>query len=394
MLSPYKLARKILPASLQAKLGNRHKVKRMTLDRLLFRFTRHPQEQRLHYMRLPTENMPPSALEENPHIPKPIAQSYAAFYRKENVQQVVKVAGEIYIEARTGWPMGKHNQLYLSLHPSGITPYMPVPDYRTILKKKPIVRLDKIISLRNVNEGGYSHFYTDILAKLVLIQQTIGSLKPYTLVISKKLAGTAYGSFLLKNVPIFQEAGGIFLQDKEYVTANEAIFASAFINPTNNKPIVEEVIKQIRAAHPCSDAGERKIYLTRAKHRRRTIRNNDEIEAIMQGYGFEIVDADTLTLPQQIELFANCRHLVGIHGAGISNILYRYPKKLSLFEIREPLRPNLPMYAGYHNTAVALGYNYGATLGQDSDPDNQSFYMPAKQFVADFDAFWKAQQEN
>jgi hypothetical protein len=368
-------------------------LKRLTLDKLLFRFTQHPREEKLHYIASTPPNIPASALEENPHIPSVIAHSYRAFYALKNVQLVTKVREEIYIEPQTGWPMGKYNQLYLSLHPSGITPYMPVPTYRSIVLKKPAVEFDKVISLRDVNEGGYSHFYTDILAKLVLVQQTIGDIKPYTVVISKKLADTAYGKFLLENVPIFHEAGGVFLQDTEYVTAKEAIFASAFINPTNNKPVVEQVIQQMRAAHPCSDAGERKIYLTRAKHRRRTIRNNDEIEAIMRGYGFEIVDADTLTLPQQIELFTNCRYLVGIHGAGIANILYRFPKALSLFEIREPLRTNLPMYAGYHNTAVALGFDYGATMCEDTQLKNQSFYMCPKQFMADFDAFWKAQQE-
>lgn len=393
MFSPYKLARKILPASLQAKLGNRHKVKRLTLDKLLFRFTHHPNEERLHYVISATQNVSPSALEENPFIPPAIAQSYRAFYRKENVQLVTKVHGEIYIEPHTGWPMGKYNQLYLSLHPSGITPYMPVPAYRSILSKKPLVTFDKIISLRDVNEGGYSHFYTDILAKLVLVRQTIGSLKSYTLIISKKLFNTAYGRFLLENAPIFKEAGSIFLQDTEYITAKEVIFSSILVNPTCHIEITKEVISEARAAYHCGDKGERKIFLTRGKHRRRTIRNNDEIEAIMHGYGFEIIDTDNLTLPEQIELFANCRYLVGIHGAGLANMIYRHPNRLSLFEIAEAIRPILGANPLYHNIAVALGFDYGATMGEDAHPENQSFYMCPKRFAADFDTFWKAQQE-
>jgi hypothetical protein len=392
-MSPYKLARKILPASLQAKLGNRHKVKRLTLDKLLFRFTRHRKEERLYHIVSATPNMPAYALEENPHIPQALAQSYRVNYRKENVEQVVKVADEVYIEPITGWPMGKRNELYLSLHPSGISPYMPVPAYRSIVSKKPLVTFDKIISLRDVNEAGYSHFYTDILAKLVLVRRLIGSLKPYTLIISKTLSNTAYGRFLLENTPIFKEAGGVFLQSDEYVTAKEVIFSSVFVNPSNNTTIIKEVIAQTREAHPCTNTDERKIYLTRGKHRRRTIRNNDEIESIMRGYDFEILDTDNLTLQQQIETFKNCRYLVGIHGAGLANMIHRYPHSLSLFEIPEPLHPILGANPLYHNITVALGFDYGATVGEDTHPENQSFYVPPKRFLADFDAFWKAQQK-
>ncbi len=389
-MSPYKLARKILPLSIQAWLGNRHKVKRNTLDPLLFSFTNHPNEQRLLYEVSATRNVPKELLEYNPCIAATIAASYRRWYDHPNIQQVVK-ATNVYIEPITGWPMGPTNQLYLSLHPSGASAYMPVPAYRTLFQKTPTIILEKAISLRDVNEAGYSHFYTDIMAKLALIKSTGIELKNYTLVISKKLAETAYGNFLIKNSPLFQEAGGIFLQDREFINCNEAIFANAFVNPTNTPAIFEEVIKNAKAASPAPTTGERKIFLTRGKHRRRTIRNIEEIAEIAHQKGFEIIDADTLTLPEQIKLFSECRHLIGIHGAGLVNILYRHPNKLSLFEIREPIRPILHYYAGYHNMTVALDFDYGATSGEVTHPENQSFYLSPDRFTADFERFWALQ---
>lgn len=395
MISPYKLARKILPLSIQSKLGNRHKVKRKTLDPLLFNFTSHPQEERLLHESISTQNISREWLEDNPFIPSEIIDTYRRWYNKGQVQQVIKATGDIFIEPITGWPMGKRNQLYLSLYPAGITPYMPVPAYRSIVHKTPYITLDKVISLRNTNEAGYSHFYTDLMAKLLLIRRTGVDLKQYTLVVSSKLANTRYGSFLLANSPIFKEVGKVFLQDKEFINCNEAIFAHVFINPTNDPALFQEVIAHAKAAHPTpAQAAERKVFLTRSAHRRRALRNNDEIVEIMRAKGFEIVDADDLTLPQQIELFSACGHLVGIHGAGLVNILYRYPYKLSLFEIREPIRTSLPSYGGYHNMCVAMGFNYGATLGEEQQTHNQSFVMPADRFEKGFNAFWEKYGDN
>ena len=389
-ISLYKLARNILPLSVQARLGNRHKVKRKTLDPLLFNFTNHPHEQLLHYEKAATRNVPLEALEQNPFISPEIAASYRKWYDVLQTEQVIKVTGEVFIEPVTGWPMGRWNQLYLSLHPSGISPYMPVPPYRSILRKSPVQKLEKVISLRDVNETGYSHFYTDLMAKLALVSHTGCDLKDYTLVISKKVAETAYGIFLLVHSPLFKAVGEIHLQGDEFITCKEAIFANVCINPTSNKVFLEVAKNAKAACPPKSESGERKVFLTRGIGRRRRMRNDGVIGEILTARGFEMVDADKLSLPEQIELFSNCRHLVGIHGAGLANILFRAPQKMSLFEVREPLRPILGVNPLYHNMAVAMGFDYGTTIGVEPHIQDQSFIMPPERFEADFSKFWAA----
>lgn len=388
MLSPYKIARKILPLSIQALLGNRHKVKRATLDQLLFSFTQHPHEKQIFYEKsfIP---MLHKDLEENPCIPSPITEAYRGWYNRPQNQQVTTVSGDVWIEPATGWPMGPSNQLYLSLYPAGISPYMATPSYAAIWRRKPQVYFEKIINLRDVNEAGYSHFYNDLVARLVLIKQHIHDLKAYTVIIAKKTAETAYARHLIAHMPIFKQVGSLFYQDREFVHSREAIFAHPHINATANLDVFHGMIAQAKASHRVAETtDERRIFLSRAPTRRRAIRNQEEITEIVKAKGFEVVDTDLLALPAQIELFTQCRHIIGIHGAGLINILYRSPRHFSLFEIREPVRPLLGLNMLYQNMAVALGADYGATLGEKTNPSNQSFYMPADRFEADFNHFW------
>jgi len=388
-LSPYKLARKVLPKPVQAWLGNRNKVKRATLDPLLFRFTSHPREEQLLYQKRRTLNVPELALEQNPFIPAHIASSYRQWYRSQQIQQIVRVRGEVLIEPVTGWPMGRGNALYASLFPSGLSPFLPVPRYQTIWRKTPMLRLGKVISLRNANEGGYSHFYTDLMSQMALLLRTEINLGEYTLVIAKKVAHSAYGRFLLAHVPMFQQVAAVVVQDNEFIACEEALFINAFGNSTNSEVFLD-VVAQAQAAHPiAAPRGDRKIFLMRGKHRRRTMSNGDEIYEILKAKGFESIDTDTLSVPEQIETFAHCRHLVGIHGAGLMNMLYRHPAHLSLFEIAEPMvRQAHSLNGQYHNLAVALGFDYGCTMGQVANAHDHSFYLPPQQFEVDFGAFW------
>jgi len=148
-------------------------------------------------------------------------------------------------------------------------------------------------------------------------------------------------------------------------------------------------VADAKAAHPIADApGNRRIFLTRARSRRRALRNGEEIAEILAAYGFACVDADTLSLPEQIALFTHARHVVGIHGAGLMNVLYRAPAPMSLFEIREPIRPIMGLNAVYHNVAVNLGFDYGCTVGRETHAADMSFHMPPDDFARDFEAFW------
>jgi capsular polysaccharide biosynthesis protein len=108
---------------------------------------------------------------------------------------------------------------------------------------------------------------------------------------------------------------------------------------------------------------ERSIFITRSPKRLRYIENGAEIEQLCREAGLEIVDFDELTLPEQIRTLANARYVVGIHGAGLVNMLFRAGRPMSLLEIFPPGE-----YYPFHYMLMArqLDYWYDGMIGKSA----------------------------
>src|SRR4029077_17824980 len=63
---------------------------------------------------------------------------------------------------------------------------------------------------------------------------------------------------------------------------------------------------------------DRKIFISRADARVRRIINEAEVEAIVSRRGYEIVVAGEITAREQMRVFGEASHVVGVHGAGLT----------------------------------------------------------------------------
>lgn len=69
------------------------------------------------------------------------------------------------------------------------------------------------------------------------------------------------------------------------------------------------------------------IYIDRSdsifsKSKLRIIENEDEIKKILKKKGFESIVLSKLKFKDQINLFYNCKKIVGLHGAGFANLIF------------------------------------------------------------------------
>lgn len=66
----------------------------------------------------------------------------------------------------------------------------------------------------------------------------------------------------------------------------------------------------------------RKIYIRRKPGGWRSVANDDEVCSRLEAMGFETARPEGLTLAEQIRLFSEAEIIVGMHGAGLTNLLF------------------------------------------------------------------------
>jgi capsular polysaccharide biosynthesis protein len=67
----------------------------------------------------------------------------------------------------------------------------------------------------------------------------------------------------------------------------------------------------------------RKIFITRNYSTGRTISNMEELIPILEKNGFETIESTELSLLEQVKLFSTASHIIGIHGAGLVNSIFK-----------------------------------------------------------------------
>tara|TARA_B100001057_G_scaffold125934_1_gene124766 strand:- start:8192 stop:9283 length:1092 start_codon:yes stop_codon:yes gene_type:complete len=116
----------------------------------------------------------------------------------------------------------------------------------------------------------------------------------------------------------------------------------------------------------------KKIYIDRGDSKSniknlRTITNEMEVKKYLSSKGFEIIKLSDLSFSNQIDLFHNANTVVGLHGAGLSNILFCQPKT-KIIELK-------PSHVGpmYQKLGEKLNLNY---LNFTSDSQNIKLNRP------------------
>lgn len=262
-----------------------------------------------------------------------------------------------WIEPDYGWALTrKFRLIYYSLGVSR-TWFQQKPHFFKFLVKRKIKQVDKVISLRDSGEENYFHFYNDVISKLHFLQLHKFDLSDAFILISKRLWVKPYFQYYLENSAFLQSLQ-FHVQEDEYIHCSTAIFCKPL---THRKDLWSAVLSPFSRKLPTTN-GSSKVFLTRHKSRLRFIENSDQIEVICRQHGFIVLDTDHLTPREQQEIFSSVKVLVGIHGAGLTNMMFM-KDKCSILEIFPP--PSLG-YLPFHYIMLAKLFNfqYNALIGE------------------------------
>ena len=201
----------------------------------------------------------------------------------------------------------------------------------------------------------YFHFFADTINKLWVFEKNLNRTIP--LLIAKETFNSKYFQGLVENT-FLGELNWVIIEKNQYFKVSNLYIVKP--NPYEIKlwqktlSLLDQFIKPSKG---------RRIFLDRSIGKGRYISNMKEIIPVLNKYHFELVDTDGWSLEEQIVLFSETEFLIGLHGAGLTNIMFSYNNQLRIIEINPPNR----IACQYYWLADIFGYRYNCILGDDGN---------------------------
>lgn len=241
-------------------------------------------------------------------------------------------------------------------------------------------KVERAIVMKSRYDDSYYHFLVDFVPKVEILERAgIGDTVP--VIVSERLSRKSF--FIeAKALGLFGSRPVIVQEKKEVIRARELYVVRPDAYTERQLSFPAKRLGSI--AHP---QGRHRLYVSRsgAPDTSRQIINEEDLVAKLREFNFCVIDPGSFPLEDQISLFAQSSIVVGPHGAGLTNILFRHGAPLALVEMINNSRKYLHHY---FQIASHCGYFYRATLNNTERDEKQS----ANAF-ADIDATMKAVQD-
>ncbi len=172
----------------------------------------------------------------------------------------------------------------------------------------------------------YYHWITQALPRLLLIQQTN---KPFTLILPEDHQSDFHrASLKLLNI----ESWYIIENGKKYCQVNNLWYPTHDVQIGDyHADLMTSLRRRIRGS-TVLQAPFKKIFISRVSRGARCIINEEAVHQVFLSFGFEIVEFERLLFEQQVLLLNRTRVLAGVHGAGLTNMIFM-PDHSTIFEL-------------------------------------------------------------
>lgn len=228
----------------------------------------------------------------------------------------------------------------------------------TKMKLNPQKKLDSAIHFDGYVSDNYYHFFNEVLNSFWMLEQA-GIKTDIPLIVGRATYNTRHFQYLLANnqwfaaLPWHVLDGRTWLSIEKLYKPISTIPDKASWGKTKSLFVPNVVIEPTR-----------NVYLYRAPKFGRVARNMDELIPVLNKYGFETIDTGEMSIADQMNLFAQTKNLIAIHGAGITNIIFSNWEKLNLLEI---LPGTGQLNTHYYWMAKQLGVKYDALISGEMD---------------------------
>ncbi len=223
----------------------------------------------------------------------------------------------------------------------------------------PLEKIDGKVAVLSVLSGNvYFHWIVDLLPRIEILRQGINLEEIDWFVVNDYQQ--PFQRETLKSIGVKEEK--ILASDRHpHIQAKELVVPSypsylGWLQPWGLKFLREVFLKGI--TNNKSDFSER-IYIGRGNARYRRVMNESEVVEILKQFGFTYITPESMSLENQIAIFAHAKIIVAPHGSGLTNIVFSNPgtKVIELFS------PHYLRYYYWHISRL-LGLDHYFLIGE------------------------------
>lgn len=300
-----------------------------------------------------------------------VKSSYITGNKRWDHLEYIKICrGKFFIDPQTGLLIDEENKI---LEDSIVIDHKALYPYYFSFKRKKAKNTKQIheaILFDYIKGHNYFHFYSDVLGKLYMINNELPQLKHLPLLVAEELYHKRHFQFFLKLKPV-SEFNWYVHKKNEIIEINTAYLLQPMPYDAKYWKWIRSICKQyILPQHP-----GKKIFINRPPATGRHIDNHKEIHQLVRRYGYEIVEMENKTIEEQIALFSSSSHIISIHGAGMTNLVYCH-NNTQILEVM----PNERISSHYYWVAKKLGLNYECILGGNLQ-QNRILYPKGKFYL-------------
>lgn len=284
------------------------------------------------------------------HYPRHLYASFASAVLTRRGELLADVSLSLPPPEFLDWDWGPD---HLEHHPILSLPHLPPP-----------IPLDGSVALLPLGAVNYFHWMVDVLPALDVLQRSGALGKDIPILIHgyqrKPFQVQSLAALGIAAEPIlsFEQVGGSHLQAQNLIVPSAGAPAGCLT------PRGLAVLRQLaRPSLSSAPLLPRRIYISRRAARWRRVINEAEVLAALRPWGFVSVQLETLSLAEQIALMQGAEAVIGIHGAGLTNLAFCQPGA-TVIEIL-PRNAVLPYF---WIIAQVAGLNYFPLLAPVCDP--------------------------
>jgi len=204
----------------------------------------------------------------------------------------------------------------------------------------------------------YFHWLTEALPRLVVSREFINT---HRLILPDYYGNFAYVKESLKLFDIPFE----FCDASTKLKVGELILPSQTAFSGNYNKVVINKLRDIFLSTFADVVPERKIYISRMKAKKRKVTNESEVITLLESFKYEVHCFEDYGFEKQVKLCAEAQSIIGLHGAGLTNMLFMKAGGRVL-EIRNEADSHNNCYFSLASD-LDLQYYYQLSKGNKSD---------------------------